>query len=516
MDRINKKLIVCLFSLFFVLGSVFAQDAVTRALDLLNKNLILNDTEKAYSYSQFILNYYEDEEIPEDAMIAVKNAVIARGNYLIENEMWDAALGLEDDLKTAPKEVKQAASLSIKKAQRHFEELEAEKERQRLEKEQKKEEEKKLVEELKKKESEKAEQALKEAETKKMLELFEQQRKLEMQKEMLRDEQQKQSLQKQIDLEKNRQDAELQYRQELNQMIMDMNKNNSEAIKTVSSNNKVLMFSFFAIILIFVVVIVFVVVISYRQQKQNQQQMNNTILTMQAMRVATPIQIGLPLNLQMENLAIGEPKPEMKLLGDTHKAEDAIVVDENTDQEEIKVLLKACKQYGEQIDVATGRKNVTSHVAELVYKVSVHLGFSEAESIIYYASSLTYDIGFLSIDPVILSAETLNEKQFEIIKTHTNIGPNMVFFVDEKYRNVFKDAANKHHENLDGTGYPNGLKGEQIPYIARVIRVVESYVALISSRQYRSIKDRDTAIQELRNSPKHYDQQIVDALDAIV
>ena len=92
----------------------------------------------------------------------------------------------------------------------------------------------------------------------------------------------------------------------------------------------------------------------------------------------------------------------------------------------------------------------------------------------------------------------------------------MIFFVDEKYRPLFKDAVSKHHENMDGSGYPFGLKGKDIPFIARVLRVAESYVALISSRNYREIMDRNMAVSELENSSNLYDPDIVQALIAVV
>ena len=74
----------------------------------------------------------------------------------------------------------------------------------------------------------------------------------------------------------------------------------------------------------------------------------------------------------------------------------------------------------------------------------------------------------------------------------------------------------KHHENIDGTGYPKGLKGDEIPQIARLIRVVETYGSLSSKRSYRDAMDKETAIAKLREQPHFYDSAVVDALDAIV
>jgi HD-GYP domain-containing protein (c-di-GMP phosphodiesterase class II) len=73
-----------------------------------------------------------------------------------------------------------------------------------------------------------------------------------------------------------------------------------------------------------------------------------------------------------------------------------------------------------------------------------------------------------------------------------------------------------HNENLDGTGYPDGLEGSQIPSIARIIRLVESFIAQISKRNYHGIFDKETALEELRKHPEWYDQEIVDILDKLI
>jgi HD-GYP domain-containing protein (c-di-GMP phosphodiesterase class II) len=69
---------------------------------------------------------------------------------------------------------------------------------------------------------------------------------------------------------------------------------------------------------------------------------------------------------------------------------------------------------------------------------------------------------------------------------------------------------------MDGTGYPKGLKGDEIPQIARLIHVAESYVSLSSKRNYRGALDKESAIQKLKEQPELYDIAVVDCLDAIV
>ncbi|MBR5866885.1 MAG: hypothetical protein IKZ04_03145, partial [Spirochaetaceae bacterium] len=102
------------------------------------------------------------------------------------------------------------------------------------------------------------------------------------------------------------------------------------------------------------------------------------------------------------------------------------------------------------------------------------------------------------------------------IRSHVKPEDNAFDFIPEKYRRVFTEATAMHHENMDGTGYPAGLKGNEISQIARIIHVVETFVSLISRRNYRAIFDKESAIIELRNHPELYDIEIVDVLDSIV
>ena len=111
---------------------------------------------------------------------------------------------------------------------------------------------------------------------------------------------------------------------------------------------------------------------------------------------------------------------------------------------------------------------------------------------------------------------SLTDEEKYQIRSHVKLGADKIDFVPEKYRSVFLDAILMHHENMDGTGYPAGVQGEKIPLIARIIHVVESFIALISRRNYHGIFDKESAIKELRTRPNFYDQKIVDVLDSLV
>ena len=133
-----------------------------------------------------------------------------------------------------------------------------------------------------------------------------------------------------------------------------------------------------------------------------------------------------------------------------------------------------------------------------------------------FCASMIYDAGFLGIDPDLLSSTTLSDEEKEAMKEHVNLAEKYLSFVPKKYWSVFEDAAMKHHENIDGTGYPKGLKGDEIPQIARLIRVAESYVSLSSRRSYRGAMDKESAVAALREQENLYDKDVVDVLEQIV
>lgn len=182
----------------------------------------------------------------------------------------------------------------------------------------------------------------------------------------------------------------------------------------------------------------------------------------------------------------------------------------------IREFAVRCEQLGNEIDVMTGRKNNSKNISEMVYKISMELGIKKNVAMVYFCAAMVYDIGFLVMEKDLLQAETFTEEEKYIIRSHVKPADNVFDFIPEKYRATFAEAVAMHHENMDGSGYPAGLKGEEIPQIARIIHVVESFVSLISRRNYRAIFDKESAIAELRSHPELYDQSIVDMLDSIV
>jgi putative two-component system response regulator len=135
-----------------------------------------------------------------------------------------------------------------------------------------------------------------------------------------------------------------------------------------------------------------------------------------------------------------------------------------------------------------------------------------------YLTSPLHDIGKIGIpDFVLLKPGRLDNHEFEIMKKHTTIGYNTLITAIGKYPNaeylkMSAQIALSHHEKYNGTGYPDGLKGEEIPLCARIVALADVYDALVSKRVYKSAMPHETArsiIIEERGS--HFDPIVVDA-----
>ncbi|MDX9789055.1 MAG: two-component system response regulator [Desulfobacterales bacterium] len=140
---------------------------------------------------------------------------------------------------------------------------------------------------------------------------------------------------------------------------------------------------------------------------------------------------------------------------------------------------------------------------------------------IFHASPL-HDIGKVGIpDHILLKPGKLTPEEFDIMKTHTTIGAKTLQNVRDRYpQNAFInmgiDIARSHHEKWDGTGYPDGLAGEEIPLSGRILAIADVYDALRSKRPYKNPVSHEKSCALIREGTgKHFDPAVVGAFLSI-
>lgn len=289
-----------------------------------------------------------------------------------------------------------------------------------------------------------------------------------------------------------------------------------ESSKTQAKSTKIMVFSIVGIALLILLIVLVVIVIARRNLKLQEQRQEQYMQAFRLIAENTSNTNRIMLGGATDLYGQGAP---LRLAGTSTWAPAAALPDVTftpEDEEELKQLAVKCEEIGTKIDQITNRKNNSKNVSELVYKLSMQLGLSQGNSMLNFCAAMIYDAGFLGVDPSIWEADTLTDEQKKEMHNHVNIAEKYLDFVPKKYWEVFDDASKKHHENMDGSGYPNGLKGDEIPQIARLIRVAETYVSMSSRRNYRQALDKETAIEKLREQPGFYDSAVVDTLDQIV
>lgn len=142
----------------------------------------------------------------------------------------------------------------------------------------------------------------------------------------------------------------------------------------------------------------------------------------------------------------------------------------------------------------------SDHVSNYAVLLGKNLGLSEEELRILRIGGELHDIGKVGIpDTIIQKQGGLSDEEFEIMKRHTIIGD--LILPNEGYDDI-KKIIRSHHEKMDGTGYPDGLKGEEIPYFARILSVADTFDAMTTQRSYNRKKTLEEAFTELRRSAR--------------
>jgi putative nucleotidyltransferase with HDIG domain len=157
-------------------------------------------------------------------------------------------------------------------------------------------------------------------------------------------------------------------------------------------------------------------------------------------------------------------------------------------------------------------KAVSSWCARLARK----LGLSPVETLLVKRGGLAHDVGKIGTpEPILLAPRSLSDKEWDVMRRHTVDGAAIV--ADLPLLAEFLPAIRSHHERLDGGGYPDGLRGEEIPLSARIVAVADCFNAMIGRRPYRPPMAPSRALDLLdKAAGPHLDPEIVAAMTSVV
>jgi len=185
--------------------------------------------------------------------------------------------------------------------------------------------------------------------------------------------------------------------------------------------------------------------------------------------------------------------------------------------EQRDLFLKSLQMMANAVDV---KDPYTAHhsrrVAEYAVRMARYLDISEQEVRRIHIGALMHDIGKVGVPgDIIRKPSKLSADEMGIMKGHVEAGANLVQGLDVLDKSA--DIVRHHHENLNGTGYPDGLKGSEIPLGARIVFVADAFDALTTDRPYRKGRSADEALEVLEaNSQTQFDPVAVNALKHIL
>ncbi len=153
--------------------------------------------------------------------------------------------------------------------------------------------------------------------------------------------------------------------------------------------------------------------------------------------------------------------------------------------------------------------------------LALQLGLPEPQVQLVYAAAPLYDLGKIGIpDALLLKPGRLQPEERAVIEMHPTLGTSLVTGVTSPLLETARQIILTHHEHWDGSGYPQGLKGETIPLAGRIVMLAERYEALRCARPYRPALDHDHTLQVLlqgdeKTKPEHFDPALLKAFHAI-
>jgi len=217
--------------------------------------------------------------------------------------------------------------------------------------------------------------------------------------------------------------------------------------------------------------------------------------------------------------------PDWTNLFETLSGQAAIAIDnvrlfENLERSNFELILaydKTIEGWSKALDMRDREtEGHTRRVTDLTLKLARRFGLTRADIVHLRRGALLHDIGKIGIpDHILLKPGNLTEEEWVIMRQHPQFAYDMLSSVE--YLRPALDIPYCHHEKWDGSGYPRGLKGEEIPLSARIFAVADVWDALTSHRPYRPAWNKDEALDYIRNQAgKHFDPKVVEAFFDVI
>lgn len=161
-------------------------------------------------------------------------------------------------------------------------------------------------------------------------------------------------------------------------------------------------------------------------------------------------------------------------------------------------------------------KGHSVRVAKYSRMIAEKMGLSAEECENIYYMGLLHDIGKIGVPNEIINKPTkLNDEEYNMIKLHPVLGYNIL--IEIKSRPDLSIGAKCHHERYDGKGYPDGESGDEIPFLARIIAVADSYDAMTSNRSYRKYLPQEVVREEIeKNMGTQFDPEVAKCMIALI
>ena len=158
----------------------------------------------------------------------------------------------------------------------------------------------------------------------------------------------------------------------------------------------------------------------------------------------------------------------------------------------------------------------SQRVTQLTLEMAAELGVDRSEIPNYRRGALLHDIGKMGIpDQILLKPGPLTDEEWDVMRQHPELAYNLLSTIE--YLRPALNIPYCHHEKWDGSGYPRGLAGEQIPLPARIFAVADVWDALTSDRPYRDAWPRQQALKYIHDqSGRHFDPMVVSVFKRLV